>query len=209
MSYAPRALAAAVALLAGAGASVAQSGPTVAAAGGWVDHAVAGGTTGTAVGLDATFPAAGATVRVGYRRMLLDGNAPDTDALRATARYPALEWAGVVASGEVHAGLSRFSRDQDSGIVLAGGVGLHVTPAGAMPVRPYLSARGLGGFATGTVLDESYSGGGLATGVEAGVGTVLGPLVVWLRAARDGFDGGLGATPYPTTTVELSAGFRF
>ncbi len=207
MRTALRTAALAVAMVASAGGAMAQSA-SVAAAAGWTEHAVANGTPAAAIGVDAAFPAAAATVRVGYRRMLVEGSAPDTDALRATARYPVIDMTGVRASAELHAGLSRYARDQDAGLVLAGGLGLHLTPSVSMPIRPYLSVRGLGAFATGTALGESYGAGGLALGVEVGLGTSFGPLVVWLRAARDGFDGGLGATPYPETALELSVGYR-
>lgn len=183
-----------------------QSG--ISAAAGYVSHRVADGTPGTAVGADVGVIGGPVAVRVGYRRMMLRGDAADPDVLRVHTRYPALEVDGVTLCADALAGVSRFVLDTDAGAVIAGGVGL--TAAGTVgPLRPYLSVRGLGAWATGTVLGVGLSATGLAVGVAGGVTAELGRLLVRMAGSRDGFDNGLGATPYPYTSVELSIGYRF
>ena len=200
------------ALLAGADMAAAQAcstAPAVALAGGWASHAVAGGTAGTPFGLDLHFPLHPAGVRVEYRHTLFEGDAPATDAVRGLVRLPLLALGGVAACTDVHVGASRFSVGDDNAVALAGGLGLTLMPAGSGVFRPYASVRGLAGVITGRVLDEPVSGTGFALGVEAGLEVHAGPASLRLSAARDGFDDGLGVTPYPETAFELAVGVRF
>ena len=200
------------ALLAGAGEVTAQacaSAPSAALAGGYVTHAVAGGTSGTAVGLDLGLPIEPASVRVEYRHTLFERDAPASDAIRGLVRVPLLALGGVAACGDVHAGASRFSLADDNAVTLAGGLGITLTSAGGGVVRPFASVRGLGGYITGRVLDEPLDATGFAVGVEAGVQVSAGRFSLRLSAARDGFDDGLGVTPFPETAFELALGLRF
>lgn len=200
------------AVLGGPGAVRAQScetGSELALAAGYVSHAVAGGTPGAALGADAAFQAGELGVRVRYRRMLLDGDAPDVDMVRGSAAYPVVRVGEIVACLDAHAGVSWFGRNDDVGAVLAGGGGLTLTPATGGSIRPFLSVRGLGGWATGTVLGVDIDATGLAVGVEAGAAARFGPVSLRVTLARDGFDGGLGATPYPTDSYEITVGYHF
>lgn len=199
-------------LLAAPGAAAAQTcgiAPGVAAAGGYASHRVAGGTDGVALGADIGFRAGPAVVRLGYRRTVLAGEAADPDGVRGVASYPAVRMEGVTVCGDAHAGVTHFAVRGDAGTVLAGGVGVTLAPAGSGPLHPYVSLRGLAARTVGTVLDVDIDAAGLALGVEAGLAATIGPLSLRVAGARDGFDDGLGVTPYPTTSLELAVGYRF
>lgn len=198
-------------LLAPAGATAQTCGPApgVQLAGGYVDYRVAGGTSGAAAGLDAAFAAGPAAVRIGYRHLLLAGDGANPDAVRAMASFPALEMEGIRLCGDAHAGFSRFARGGDDSVVLTAGLGATLTPAEPGRFRPYISVRGLGAQSVGTVLGVDIGAGGLAVGVEAGVEGSRGPLSFRLAVSRDGFDDGLGVTPFPRTAVELAVGYLF
>lgn len=183
--------------------------PGVSAGGGYVSYRVAGGTSGVALGGDVALDISPVTAQVGYRRILLDGDAADPDVIRAVVAYPAVRLEGVAICGVVHGGLTRFTYDSDAGAVLAGGLGVAVSPVGASPLRPYLSVRGLGARATGTVLGLDVDASGLSVGVEAGVTALVGPAAVRVSGTVDGFDDGLGITPYPNTSAELAVQLRF
>ncbi|MFO7892445.1 MAG: hypothetical protein R6U63_01820 [Longimicrobiales bacterium] len=205
-------LLAAPVLLAGSDAARAQSctaAPELALAGGYASYRVADGTAGPAFGADAAFQAGSMGVRVRYRRVLLDGAAPDPDILRGSVTYPTV-WVGdIMVCADLHAGVSRFELNADVGAVLAGGGGLTLTPAVSGPVRPWVSVRGLGGWATGTILGLEIDATALAAGVEAGVAARVGAVSLRVIAARDGFDDGLGVTPYPGDSYEITVGYHF
>lgn len=183
--------------------------PGVAVAGGYVSYPVAGGTSGMAVGADVALDVSSVAAEVGYRRILLDGDAADPDVLRAVVAYPAVRVEGVAICAVAHGGMTRFTYESDTGMVAAGGLGVRLSPAGVSTLRPYLSVRGLGARATGTVLGLDVDASGLSVGAEAGVTAVLGPAAVRVSGTLDGFDDGLGITPYPGTSAELAIQLRF
>lgn len=199
-------------VLAGPVSARAQScaaAPELALATGYASYRVADGTAGPALGADAAFQAGSMGVRVRYRRVLLDGDAPDPDVIRGSATYPTVRIGNIMICADLHAGVSRFRLNTDVGAVLAGGGGLTLTPAVSGPVRPWLSVRGLGGWATGTILGLEINATALAAGVEAGVAARVGSVSVRVTAARDGFDDGLGVTPYPRDSYEITVGYHF
>lgn len=209
----PRRLAPVLALPALLAASTAAAqacrAPTaVALTGGFAAYDVAGGTAGPALGVQAAFPVGALSVRVAYHHGLLEGGAPDPNVIRAAAAYPAAEVYGLAVCADALVGLTRFSARGNTGVSVAGGMGGTLTLADAGALRPYLSVRGLVGLTTGTILDETVNGVGAAVGVEAGVEARVGALVLRLSAARDGLDDGLGATPFPNTSVQLAVGWR-
>lgn len=181
----------------------------VTAGGAYVVHRVADGTSGVAVGLDGALDTETLAFRVGYRRTLIEGESADPDNVRALATFPVVRVQDVAVCGDVHAGVTRFALNTDAGAVLAGGLGVTVAPARDGAVHPYASVRGLYGRTVGTVLGVDIEAGGFALGVEAGVSVALGALSLRLAAARDGFDDGLGVTPYPATSLELALGIGF
>lgn len=183
-------------------------GLSVAAAGGYVSHAVAEGTPGTSFGADMAVDVGPVIGQVGVRKMLLEGDAADPNVLRARASYPVLDVVGVEICGDGHAGVSQFSGHGSAGLVVAGGIGATATGAiGAF--NPFFSVRGLAAWTAGTVLNAELRAAGLSGGVSVGVTTGLGPLGLRAAVALDGFDDGLGATPYPNTAIELAIGYRF
>lgn len=206
------AIAPALALLAAPTAGAGQTCGLVTGAGaavGVVSYPVSGGITGVAAGVDGTFEVADLVVRAGYRHVLLRGDAADPDVVRAAAAYPVIQVGRVVACASAHGGVSRFSYGGDAGAVLAGGIGATVAAATVGPIVPYATVRGLGGYATGTVLGLTVDAGGLAVGVEAGVAALFGPLAIRLTGTLDGFDDGLGVTPFPGASLELGLDYRF
>ena len=182
--------------------------PGVAAAGGYVRYPVAGGTSGAAVGADLAVHVRPAVLQLGYRRMLLEGAAADPDVVRGVVVYPAYRLAGLDLCAVGHGGLTRFTLDSDAGWLVAGGIGATLAPAPG-PLRPYGSVRGLGARTVGTVLGLDVDAAGLSLGVEAGIAAVFGPAALRLSGTIDGFDDGLGVTPYPGQAAELALQLRF
>lgn len=183
--------------------------PGVSAAGGYASYAVAGGTSGAALGGDLALDLSSVAAQVGYRRILLEGDGADPDVIRAVLAYPAADFEGVTICGVAHGGLARFTFESDAGSVLAGGLGVTLSRAGAGSVRPYLSVRGLGARAAGTVLGLDVDASGLSVGVEAGITAMVGQAAVRVSGTVDGFDDGLGVTPYPGASAELAVQLRF
>lgn len=202
----------ATALLApGAAAQTCGVGTTIAPVGGYADFRIADGTSGPQLGADLDVDAGPVGLRLSGRTVRLDGDAPDPVLGRAEARIPIVALEGIAICGGVLAGASRFSVADDAATVLAGGLGLTLVPAGsgAGVFRPWLSVRGLAGWTTGTILGLDVSESALALGVEAGVEARLGSVSLRLTGARDGFDEGMGAPPYPAISAELALGYHF
>lgn len=183
----------------------------VAAAGGVSHYDVAGGTAATEVGGDVGLRAAGVTLRAGYRRILPETGAADPDAARLSVGVPVTTLAGVGLCAVGHAGGTRFAADGDEeATVVAGGVGLRIErPLAFGRVLPFVEVRGLGASMSGRVLGLDVDASGLSLGAEAGVEAGLGAVLVRATVALDGFDGGLGITPYPTRLFALALGVRF
>lgn len=202
--------AAAVALLAPAAATAQACGivPGLAAAGGYVAYDV-GSTSGIAVGADVGVAADPVLFQVGYRRAVLEGDAAQPDIVRGVVAVPVADAGGMTTCVTAHAGGTRFSFEDDTGGVLAGGVGLTLTTTESEPVQPFLTVRGLGASATGTVLGLDVDASGFSLGVEAGLVAALGPVALRVAGSLDGFDDGLGVTPYANQAVEVGLGIRF
>lgn len=182
--------------------------PGLAAAGGYVAYDV-GSTSGIAVGADVAVAADPVLVEVGYRRAILEGDAAQPDIVRGVVAFPAAEASGMTTCVTAHAGAARFSFEDDTGSVLAGGFGLTLTTTESQPVQPFLSVRGLGARATGTVLGLDLDASGLSLGVEAGLVAALGPVALRVAGSLNGFDDGLGVTPYANQTIEVGLGIGF
>lgn len=182
--------------------------PGVSAAGGYVHYPVAGGTSGAAIGGELAVEVRPAVVQLGYRRMLLEGDGADPDVARAVVAYPAYRLAGLDLCAVGHAGVTRFTLDSDAGWLVAGGIGATLASADG-PLQPYVSVRGLGARTVGTVLGLDVEASGLSLGVEAGLAAVFGPAALRLSGTVDGFDDGLGVTPYPGQSAELALQIRF
>lgn len=201
--------AAALAAPAGADAQTCGVRAAVSAVGGYASYDIAGGIDGPQLGADVSVDAAAVGLRLGVRTVVLEGEAPDPLLARVQVSAPIISFAEMDVCGDVHAGISRFSFSDDTGTVLAGGIGLTVAPATPGPIRPWLSVRGLAGWTSGTILDFAVDETGLSLGAEAGVAIRSGALSVRLVGAGDGFDGGLGPTPYPELSAELAIGYHF
>lgn len=181
--------------------------PGVAVTGAFVSHRVGGGVTGPAVGADLAFSAAPARVRLGYRHTRFAGDAADPHTVRVEVAYPAARMGALALCAVGHGGGTVFTLGDDAGLVLAGGLGVTLaSDAGAY--RPFVSVRGLAARTTGTVLGIGVDATGLSLGVEAGAAASFGALDVRLTGALDGFDNGLGVTPYPAYSVELAFHYR-
>lgn len=182
----------------------------LAAAAGISHYDVGGGTAATEVGGDVGLRAAGVTIRAGYRRIMPESGAADPDAVRLTVGIPVTELAGLGVCAVGHAGGARFAGDDEDATVTAGGVGLRLErPLAFGRVLPYVEVRGLAASMSGRVLGLDVDATGLALGGEAGVEAGLGALTLRATLALDGFDGGLGVTPYPNRLLGLALGVRF
>jgi hypothetical protein len=187
------------------------AGTGVAAAVGLSSYDAAGGLAGPAVGADATMSAAPISLRLGYRRVLLDGPEPDIGRAAAAVPLPfSVLGLDVCATG--HAGAARLTTGADASTVLAGGLGLRLSRALSMAGirgRPYAEVRGLGARSSGTIMAVDVTASGMAVGVEGGIMAAMGGFTVGLAASMDGFDEGLGLAPYPSASAELRVGIRF
>ena len=183
--------------------------PGASAGGGYASYRVGGGTSGIAVGGDVAVEISSLGLQVGYRHVLIEGEAADPDVVRAVAAYPVVSVSGMNVCAVAHGGLARFSFEGDTGDVMAGGIGVAVAPSIPGPIQPYASVRGLGARAAGTVLGLDVDASGLSFGGEAGVTLLLGPTSFRVTGTVDGFDDGLGITPYPGYSIELAFQIRF
>lgn len=204
--------------------AVAQScgvaiGRDLAVAVGWASWDVAE-SAGPSVGADfaTSFRAVPLEVRAGARGTLLDG--ADALMVRAVAAAPIpVPYLGRFRlCGTVHGGASRVSPEGWDATSLAGGIGLRLAGSlgipggngtGARRVEPYLEVRGLGAWTTGTLFGAELGKGGLSVGGAAGVTAAVGRVTVRAAGTVDGFDPGLGFTPYPALAAELAVGYRF
>lgn len=188
-------------------------GAGVSASGGAARYAVADGLSGPSLGADATLALPVLSLRASYRRVLLADATPDPDIgrLAVAARLPLkVPWFTICGTG--HAGVAALPLDGEATTVMAGGLGLLV--ARAFPVElgrlvPFLEVRGLAARTAGTVFGVEIDATGLSLGVEGGVRAVFGPLTLRLSGSADGFDDGLGLTPYPAAAGEVGVGLRF
>ncbi len=186
-------------------------GAGISAAGGWVHYDLGAGVDGYSAGADLALAAGPVALRAGYRRMLLEGDT-DPDVLRLALALPVVRVLGVDVCATGYAGGARFAIADDSGLALAGGLGVTLAvsrPVGPAGIAPFVTVRGLGAQTTGTVLGFDLDASGLSLGVEGGLAAVLGPFDLRLTGSLDGFDSGLGTTPYPARSVELAVGLGF
>lgn len=182
----------------------------VAAAAGASHYATAGGIDATEVGADVGFRVGPAAIQAGVRRVSPEGGVAEPDVARLSVAVPVVQTGRVSLCAVAHAGGSRFAAGDDEGTVVAGGLGLRLEAALARGrVLPFVEARGLGASLSGQLLGLDASASGASFGGEAGVAAVHGPVLVQAGVSVDGFDGGLGVTPYPDRLLRLALGFRF
>ena len=134
----------------------------------------------------------------------------EPDVVTAAVAVPVLRKLGLVLCGTAHGGVGRVALGDDEATTLAGGLGLRLAAPiglGSLAATPFAELRGLAAQTTGTDLEVDASG--LSLGGAFGVQVRVGPITLRLAGAIDGFDEGLGATPYPNRSVEAVAGFRF
>ena len=202
-----------LALLVPAAAHAQRCGPDgtwAAAAGGIGHYGMAGGTDAVEVGADVGFRVGATATELSYRRVMPDAGRAEPDVVRLRVAVPLARRAAIGVCAVVHAGGSRFAADPDDGTVVAGGLGLRLeAPMAGGRVLPFVEARGLGATLSGELLGTDVSESGAALGGEAGIDAATGPLVLRAAVSLDGFDGGLGVTPYPDRLLRLAVGFRF
>ncbi|MEJ2501882.1 MAG: hypothetical protein P8177_00980 [Gemmatimonadota bacterium] len=203
----------ALVLPAGAGAQACglAGGSGLVAAAGYARYDLGGGTSGATAGADATLATSVTEVQAGYRHLFLDA-ASDPDVGRATVAVPVTRLAGLTVCPVAHGGLSRLSLGEDAATILAGGAGVRVATRGGlgiMDATPYAEVRGLAATTTGTVFGADVDASGYSVGGALGVHLVAGAFTLRIEGAIDGFDDGLGPTPYPNQSIELGAGIRF
>jgi hypothetical protein len=156
------------------------------------------------------FRAGTVAVQASYRRISPEAGRADPDAGRLRVAVPVARATGFGVCAVAHGGVSRFSAETDEGTVLAGGLGLRVeAPLADGRVVPFAEARGLGATLSGELLGLDVSASGASFGGEAGVEAAFGSVVFQTAVSLDGFDGGLGITPYPDRLLRLALGLRF
>lgn len=199
-----------------AGPGAAQSCGLVRASGveagaGYMSYDIGRGVSGPAFGVGATVAGGAAGARLEYVRPMLDG--PDPAIVRAAAAVRLIRFPGGTAVCATGRGGSAFLNvDGERSSVMAGGIGVRVARAfapGTLQLEPFAEARGLAARSGGTILGVDVEASGLAVGVAGGVGASIGRVTAALSASLDGFDGGLGVTPYPSAAVRAMVGVRF
>lgn len=170
--------------------------------------------TGRLYGVDASLTLSPVSVQARYRRADLDGADADIGRLVATLPVPArlLPLGPLTVCGSAHAGAARLPAGSDAMTVFAGGVGIRLAGtihAGGARAVPYGEVRGLVGRSTGSLFGTDVGATGLALGVEGGLRATLGHVTLNVAASLDGFDDGLGITPYPNGAVEVGVGIHF
>ena len=131
--------------------------------------------------------------------------------VRLRLERPLLQVGGFTLCGGLLAGGSTVRAGEDGAWTAAGGVLVGASrrlSTRRLTIAPWVGARGLGARTTGEILDEEFVTTGLSLGVEAGVGVSGDRVMGALQVTADGFDAGLGATPYPALAVRLVAGWR-
>lgn len=172
--------------------------------------------SGPTYGVAAVLPLSTIAVQGGYRRAALGGADADIGRLAVTVPLPAhllpLPLGSLAVCGTGHAGAARLPVGSDAMLVLAGGAGLRLAlpfPIGAARGVSWGEVRGLAGRSTGSLFGWDVGATGLALGVEGGLGATLGRVTLGVAGSLDGFDDGLGITPYPNAAAELAVGIRF
>lgn len=172
--------------------------------------------SGGIYGIDAALPVGTVSVQAGYRRALL--GAADADMVRVTVALPVparllpLPLGPLTVCGIGHAGAARLPVASDATLVMAGGAGLRLAlrlPAGRARTVTWGEVRGLAGRSTGSLFGWDVRATGMAVGVEGGVRATFSRMTLSIAGAVDGFDDGLGITPYPNAAAELGLGIRF
>lgn len=221
-SIRPRSAAALILALAAVPAGVAAQecglmpGAGLAAVAGWASYEQLTDVAGRLYGVDASLTLSPVSVQAGYRRADLDGADADIGRLAATLPVPArvlpLPLGPLTVCGSGHVGAARLPAGSDAMTVFAGGIGIRLAGtihAGGARAVPYGEVRGLVGRSTGSLFETPVGTTGLALGVEGGLRATLGHITLNVAASLDGFDDGLGITPYPNGAVEVGLGIRF
>lgn len=215
-------------LLAAAGAAVAAAmpgslgaqqcgllpGAGVAVAVGQASYELLDEVSGRMYGVDGAFSLSNVSLQAGYRRAQLGRGDADIGRLAIALPLPTglLPLGPIAICGSGHAGAARLPVGEDGTTVVAGGLGLRVAaslPLGGVHAVPYGEVRGLAARSSGSLFGWDVGASGLAVGVEGGVRATLGLVTLSVAASLDGFDDGLGITPYPDTAVEVGVGIRF
>lgn len=132
--------------------------------------------------------------------------------LRARLAHPLVDPLGILLCGSGLAGVASVTAGSDATLSLAGGgalTALRSWPAGAAVITPFIGVRALAALTAGEVLGESVQTTGLSLGAEGGIAVGFGAASLAFEATVDGFDPGLGPTPYHDVAVRLTAGWRF
>lgn len=188
-------------------------GTGIAATAGFATYDMADDVSGPAFGLDGNLAQTGASVRASVRRIDLDSRSAGLGRLAAAVPLPLPFNTGPISlCGIGHAGAARLPLDDETTTAVAGGAGLRI--AGRLPLAggfavPYAEVRGLAARTTGTLLGVDVDASGMAVGGEGGVQATFGRMTLGAAASIDGFDDGLGVTPYPNTAAEFAVGIRF
>lgn len=178
-------------------------------------HNIRGGLSGPTLGAGASFAMPVGSGRVEFGRTFLDGPDPDVARLAGALPLPLpllLHPGDLTVCVVAHGGAARLSAEDVGTTVIAGGLGLrlaHPLAPARVPMLVYGEVRGLGARATGSILDVDVDETGLSLGVAAGVRSALGRVTISLTGSLDGFDAGLGLTPYPRSAVEMGLGILF
>jgi hypothetical protein len=184
------------------------AGPEV----GVVSHDIGPRVDGAEVGLSAGVGSRRTTAQINVNRTELSDATGSPTALRATMERHIVTVRSWSVCGTGHAAASRFVAGEDSGDVLAGGLGISLARPfvlGGAPLRAFVEGRGLGARSQATILDTPTESTGLSAGWEAGVSAALGPVRFRVAGSMDGFAPGLGATPYPARALRLGIVYRF
>lgn len=182
----------------------------VGAAGGYAHYDVAGGTNATEVGADLGLHLGGVAFQAGYRRILPESGIADPDGVRLSLGIPVMDVVGLGVCLVGHGGGTRYAAEGETGTTAVGGFGLRLERSLASGrVLPFVEVRALGASLTGEALGIDVDATGYSVGGEGGVEAALGGLRVAGAVSVDGFDPGLGVTPYPALGIRLGLGLRF
>lgn len=178
---------------------------------GTASYDIGDGVSGPTFGVGAAVAAGASGARLDFMRAGLGD--PNPDIIRGAAAIRLFPLPGGTAVCATWQGGSAFlDVDGERSSVVAGGLGLRFARAaapGALRLEPYVEVRGLAARSAGTILGVEVAASGLAVGVEGGLSARIGRVTAALSAALDGFDGGMGITPYPSAAVQAVLGVRF
>lgn len=177
-----------------------------------VEYDIAGGTSGTELGLEGDARVGASRVRLAAATVLLERGRTDPLLARAEILVPLVSVLGIRLCGGALAGASRLSAGADRSTAVVGGLGATIArsvPLGPLRLSAFLQVRGLAGAVTGEALDSPLEAQGLAVGGTGGLWLEIGRVGLRAEGSLDGFDPGLGPTPFPVRAIRVAAGLRF